>query len=391
MKALEQFEVVESNLVKVERLWEGLRSLFPAGLDMTNDYPEYDDCQRQFEIVLASLPKVDGWLPRVSVPNPIGAGQTRFDLLEIGMEEPLAALQWESGLWESASEIRDYRFRFNQKRRALVRDALVEVIDQVDDDLRAVRQKVGNVETRAEFGPLWDMLRGRADQIEVLLGSGQKPPKWRDFRLHLLSFGQGADLNDIEQHDWPAVKDGLRKDLYGVNEPLPVDVSDLSDVLAARPRGAVTTALQWNKLDDDGFERLLFALISSEPGYENPEWLMRTRAPDRGRDLSVTRVIVDGLSGTSRQRVIIQCKHWLTKSIAVLDASLAKEQTTLWPDPRVDVLVIATSGRFTSNAVQWIERYNASGGPPRVEMWPESHLERLLAARPPLIADFHLR
>lgn len=176
-----------------------------------------------------------------------------------------------------------------------------------------------------------------------------------------------------------------------MNEPLPVDVSDLSDVLAARPRGAVTTALQWNKLDDDGFERLLFALISSEPGYENPEWLMRTRAPDRGRDLSVTRVIVDGLSGTSRQRVIIQCKHWLTKSIAVLDASLAKEQTTLWPDPRVDVLVIATSGRFTSNAVQWIERYNASGGPPRVEMWPESHLERLLAARPPLIADFHLR
>lgn len=67
------------------------------------------------------------------------------------------------------------------------------------------------------------------------------------------------------------------------------------------------------------------------------------------------------------------------------------EQTKLWPDPRVDVLVIATSGRFTSDAVQWIERHNACGSPPKIEMWPESHLERLLAARPPLIAEFHLR
>ena len=158
--------------------------------------------------------------------------------------------------------------------------------------------------------PLWEQLRRHADQIEVLLGSGQKPPRWGDFRRHL-AFGQGTDLDDIERLDWLPIKDRLRKNLYGENEPLPVEVADLSDIVATKPKGAVTTALQWNKLDDDNFERLLFALIGSEPGYENPEWLMRTRAPDRGRDLSVTRVIVDGLSGTSRQRVIIQCKHWL--------------------------------------------------------------------------------
>ncbi len=333
--------------------------------------------------------KIDGWLPQVSVPSPIGAGQARFDWAEI--DEPIAASQWESRLWEPGGEIREYRFRFNQERRALVRDALVEVIDQVDADLRAVRQHVGNPEFQAKLAsPLWEQLRGHADQIEVLLGSGQKPPRWHDFRRHL-AFDQGADLDDIEQHDWPAVKEGLRKSLYGVNEPLPVEVNDLSDILAAKPRGAVTTALQWNKLDDGGFERLLFVLISSEPGYENPEWLLQTRAPDRGRDLSVTRVIVDGLSGTNRQRVIIQCKHWLTKSVALPHASSVKDQTTLWSDPRVDVLVIATSGRFTSDAVQWIERHNASGGLPKMEMWPKSHLERLLSARPSLIAEFHLR
>jgi hypothetical protein len=55
------------------------------------------------------------------------------------------------------------------------------------------------------------------------------------------------------------------------------------------------------------------------------------------------------------------------------------------------VLVIATSGRFTSDAVAYIEKHNGSDRAPRIEMWPESHLERLLALRPSLIADFGLR
>ncbi len=144
-------------------------------------------------------------------------------------------------------------------------------------------------------------------------------------------------------------------------------------------------------MDDDAFGRLVFTLIGDEPGYENPGWLMRTHAPDRGRDLSVTRVVTDGRSGAIRHRIIIQCKHWLSKSIAQPQISIAKDQTMLWNDPRVDVLVIATSGRFTSDAVRWIERYNADCASPRIEMWAESHLERLLAGRPALIALFNLR
>ena len=91
MRALEQFEVVEANLVKVERLWEELRSLFPVGLDMSDDYPDYDNRQQQFEIIIATLPKIDGWEPKVSVPSPLGIGQARLDWLEI--DEPLAASQ----------------------------------------------------------------------------------------------------------------------------------------------------------------------------------------------------------------------------------------------------------------------------------------------------------
>ena len=78
-----------------------------------------------------------------------------------------------------------------------------------------------------------------------------------------------------------------------------------------------------------GFYSVL--LISNEAGYENPEWLMQTRAPDRGRDLSVTRTTTDALSGTLRHRVVIQCKHWQTKSVSLQDAALAKEQMARGP------------------------------------------------------------
>ena len=78
------------------------------------------------------------------VPSPVGAGQTRLDWAEIG--EPLAASNWESDLWECGGEIREYRFRFNQKRRVLIRDSLIEIIDKFDADLRSVRQKIGNLD-----------------------------------------------------------------------------------------------------------------------------------------------------------------------------------------------------------------------------------------------------
>jgi Restriction endonuclease len=144
-------------------------------------------------------------------------------------------------------------------------------------------------------------------------------------------------------------------------------------------------------LSDEDFERLVFSLISDVPGYENPEWLTRTNAPDRGRDLSVARIITDPLSGVMRSRVLIQCRNWLTKSVGPTDVATLKEQMTTWVPPKVDVLVIATSGRFTSDAVAIVEKHNGGDRALKIEMWPESHLERLLAVRPALIAEFGLR
>lgn len=206
-----------------------------------------------------------------------------------------------------------------------------------------------------------------------------------------MNYGYAGDLHDIEAFDWPDIKTTLRKGLYGVNEAVPVEAADLASLVSAKPSGPITTALSWSSIDDEAFERLIFTLISDTQGYENPEWLMQTRAADRGRDLSVMRIIQDELSGTLRHRVIIQCKHWTSKSVSVPEVVATKEQMDFWTNPRVDVLIFATSGRFTADAVTWIETHNAKGTSLRIEMWPESHLERLLASRQAVIAELGLR
>lgn len=180
---------------------------------------------------------------------------------------------------------------------------------------------------------------------------------------------------------------GLQSD----DEPIPVDVEDLGDLVRAKPRGSVPTELRWERLTDEDFERVIFSLISTTEGYENPEWLTHTRAPDRGRDLSVMRVLEDRLGGTRRNRVIIQCRHWLSKSVSDRDVSHLRDQMSHWEPPRVDVLVIATSGRFSSDAVHSIEQHNQGDRALKIELWASSHLERLLASRPDLIAEFGLR
>jgi len=225
----------------------------------------------------------------------------------------------------------------------------------------------------------------------ILIGDSIKRPKcWYDMQRHL-HFGLICDLWSIKQSDWPDIKNFIYTAIYAEDEPIPVQVKDLDDIVSTKPSGRVTTKLAWEKITAEDFERLIYCLISSEASYENPEWLLKTTAPDRGRDLSAYRVNVDNLSGVTRKRVIFQCKHWLSKSINLSDIAMVKEEIKLWEPPRIDVLVIATSGRFTSDAVAYIEKNNQSDTALMIEMWPESHFERLIAMRPYLIAEFGLR
>lgn len=384
------FEAAEANLLKLQRLWKEMETLLPATPSFGHN-PEYDDRNRSFIAVLDALPAIDGWKPEVRPPDPEAVAANRVDYIELG--EPLETARFEAGLWSGGRQLDEYRYRLDQKRRELIRDALLAAMAEFEACLSGIEPIAADLPINTELGthPAWLRLRELANQIEVLLGSSvQKPLAWSILRRHL-HFGMVGDLKDIRKADWPAVRAALQKGLYGANEPVPVAATDLGDLVAAKPRGPISTKLAWDRLDAEGFERLIYTLIVDQPGYENPEWLMRTNAPDRGRDLSVTRIIPDALADTRRERVVIQCKHWLSRSVSATEAGAARDQMSLWTDPRVDVLIIATSGRFSADAVQWIERHNTTGTAPRIEMWPESRLERSLAARPDLIAEFQLR
>ena len=388
--ALRSFEAAEANLEKLERVFREARQLVPSGIAFGSD-PKYDDLCRVYGDVLAALPTIDGWKPNERPIDLNELAQWRLDAHEI--DEVSAIVRAEEAVDAPARELAEYRHRLNKKRRQLVREALSDAIARADDVLRSLRSKYTDEEERSSkvVDPEFDEFRQRVQQIETMLGSGlPRPARWTYLRRHL-AWGQIGDLLDILNFDWPNVKAGLSAGLYDQNEPIPVEVSDLGTLAASRPKGTVATRLKWDSLSDEDFERLLFLMISDAQGYENPEWLMKTDAPDRGRDLSVTRIVKDELGGVIRSRVVIQCKHWLTKSVGSAEVATLKEQMRTWEPPRVDVLVIATSGRFSSDAVLMIEKHNNEDRALRIEMWPESHLERLLAQRPSLIAEFQLR
>jgi len=387
--ALRRFEAVEANLVKAERLLDAIEEAIPTGIAFGSN-ADYESNCHHFDGLYATLPKIKGWKPEIHLMELDEIAQNRLDAQEVGEVECIISV--ERSIEEPSKALRQYRLRFDQMRRELVRDALRELIAGVDDDIHVLSQLPVPEERHLEVAhERFGALKENVAQINVLMGSSMsKPPRWGDLTRHL-HFGLYGDLQDIIQQDWPAVKAGLHKSMYGDNEPMPVDIEDLEILVNTKPRGTVATKLKWDSLNEEQFERLIYALVATEPGYENAAWLTKTQAPDRGRDVSVFRVQVDSLGGTARQRVIIQCKHWLSKSVGIAEVATLREQMKTWEPPRVDAHVIATSGRFTSDAVLAVEKHNQSDSALRIEMWPESHLELLLAARPALIAEFGLR
>ncbi len=398
--ALRQFDRVETNLRRLEAVNEKLLSLIPEGINFAGSSPEgleYSNLSRSFVELAEALPPIDGFTVGAR-PVPLDdIAQSRLDSAEISEPQILIDLGQEVGA--PADSIAEYRHRFERTRKPLVLErveALVAQVDGVLSDLTARYPDTQDpeVEGRALAASVapdaeWVVLTECIAEIQRLLGKSTAGiGRWVDLNRHL-AFGQIVDLRDIAMHDWPSVRGGIEAALYTEEEPLPVDMSDLTSVVEARPTGSVTTALDWTQLDEASCERLIFNLLSDAPGYENPQWLTNTRAPDRGRDLSVDRVIADSLSGSTRQRVLVQCKHWTTQSVGPTDVAGEVAKAELWT-PSFDVVIIATSGRFTTDAVAWVETHNQTHKM-SVEMWAESHLEMLLATRAYLVEEFGLR
>jgi hypothetical protein len=389
--ALQLFDATEGNLKKLMDLWNKIEAEMPSGPEFGGS-PEYDELCFSFRQILAALPAIEGFRVEDRLLEYDEVGQMHFDAAEVG--EIDAHVSVERAVSEQGRQLQQYRLKLHARRRELVRERIVAVMDEIEKLLPSLRAAAEGQATNAYMTDLaeseWSQLKELVAELDTLIGSGARPSGWSEMQRHL-HFRMVTDFQDIQKRDWPTVKAGLLLNLYADNEPVPVAVTDLGDVVASRPKGHVPTKLNWVSLSDEDFERLMFTLISDSPGYENPEWLQQTKAADKGRDLSVTYVESDSLAGVRRHRVIIQCKHWLSKSVGAKDVSTTRDQMELWQPPRVDRLIFATSGRFTADAISLIENHNQSDHALAIYMWPDSHLERLLAARPHVIGQFMLK
>src|ERR1700735_5772657 len=81
--ALQQFEVAEANLVKLEAIWKELSVLTPDGIAFGTN-PEYEDRCRAFVSIMTALPKIDGWKPEDLPADLDEIAQWRLDAKEIG-------------------------------------------------------------------------------------------------------------------------------------------------------------------------------------------------------------------------------------------------------------------------------------------------------------------
>lgn len=205
--------------------------------------------------------------------------------------------------------------------------------------------------------------------------------------------GSSIEKAYAEGWDIPTYRRGIHDPESMLWHLLTVRALNLSDPMSFAPavRRRDATSLRWSEINHETFERLIFTMVDEAQGYEEVRWLMRTHAPDHGRDISATRILKDSLSGYRHFRVVIQCKHWLSKSVTDKDISNELVSVGHWENPPVDVLIMATSGRFTADAVTWTERTNARGQRPYVELWSDAHLESLLSERQHLIVAFKLR
>lgn len=388
------FDKVAVNLKKLEQVWNRANPLLPDG-PARGTTLEYLNLVRTWAALLPGLPPIDGWTITEELPDMDALGQMFLDYAE--MQEPATGAY--AIREQPARDLGEYRFRLDRARRRAIAARLQELTEKNTDLLRRVTAALPSREEFFEH-------QGRRNkvvtvgtqevetvlaEIERLLGETvERKGRWGDLHRHL-RFGEVNDWHDIHEFDWPSVRLDIEAAYFGETDPVPVPEIDLGVAGRARPTGGATTALNWSALDSNQFERLLFDLLRSLDGYQNVEWLMKTNAADRGRDISLERIIQDASGSTRTERVIVQAKHFTSRSVGPIDVQDSLSRISLWEPPVIRFLIIATSGRFTADAVSLVERHNELGKRPQIEMWPDSRMEVLLSQQPTLAITNGLR
>lgn len=127
--ALKQFDLVEANLAKLEKVLERMTALIPSGVAFMDGSPEdreYRELGRTYDEIRATLPAIDGRRITAALDELDQIAQQRLDAREVGEFECMVMV--EQGISARSHQIDEYRHRFNHKRRELVRTRLGEIV-----------------------------------------------------------------------------------------------------------------------------------------------------------------------------------------------------------------------------------------------------------------------
>ncbi|WP_206792037.1 restriction endonuclease [Amycolatopsis sp. MtRt-6] len=152
--------------------------------------------------------------------------------------------------------------------------------------------------------------------------------------------------------------------------------------------------LDWSRIDADGFERLLVRLLEQSGSYVRIKRLINVNAADSGCDIEAYRRVDDELARFDKQdeRTMVQAKHWPRRGVSASEiADLVHAKLPLWGDGEpVRVLIVATTGTFTQDALRWVNNHNRAAKRPDVVLWSNNELEMLLRKWPTAAAGLGL-
>ena len=352
----------------------------PDSIAFGLDTPEVDDLRRECAEIAKSLPTIDGVGLEIELISLDELADIRFQYLDLDLAAE-GVFPVDVDDYIPKKELGEYEYRVRKLRKKLVKERVKEAITEIDDTLSTTVEVDGGLEF-VDNTQGWKRLSETTSELVRLVGYDKlRGTKISDLSRHL-HFAEPCDLEDIVDADWPNVREVLDKIIHE-GEPLAISVGDLGDLVRSNPTGPVTSQLEWDRLDDGTFERLMFNLLCTVDKYENVEWLTHKNAPDRGRDISADFVVVDELIGTKRYHTLVQCKHWTTRSVNINDVTALLEQVKI-SQKRFSIVIVATTGTFTQDAVEWRDKREQGGEFPAVEFWAGSHLEYLIASRPSL-------
>ncbi len=222
MEALSTMDIVEGNLVKLERVWAEIDQMLPApgsGPSGVDGEDAYRAKHRILSDLVAVMPNIDGFELTDEMLNAEAVVPMMIDFHEIGEPEALASI--DQILRAQGHSLEQYRYRFTKKRRELLRRAIEWLADEIGDAEAILEDEADDAQVARIVGRVRDLAM-------VFDRLGRQPIGWEGVLVLLREELDGLPSGFAER--WSGVRDQLDSLTRDEAEAVPTGVADLSEL-----------------------------------------------------------------------------------------------------------------------------------------------------------------